>query len=294
MLRHAFNNWLRTQRRDFSIVYVNSGEWIGRRLAQELRAFGVLVLYVNDDPTGGPGGGEKRRFDTLKAALPVYDLCAVVRDQNVAEFKAAGARRVMRVWMSYDEVAHLPRELTEAERHQYSAEVCFVGTWMPERGPFMVRLLERGVPLSIWGDRWQKAPEWNKLQAVWRGPGVFNETYPKIVSASKVMLGLLSKGNRDLHTQRSLEIPRIGGLFCAERTSEHEKLFEDWKEAVFWNNADECSEVCLRLLSDPQAQERIRRAGQQRVLELQIGNEDICRQILAEIGIGEKVERTLA
>jgi spore maturation protein CgeB len=238
---------------------------------------------VNDDPTGGRDG---RRFDSLKSALPCYDLCVVVREQNVEEFRALGARRVMRVWMSYDEVAHLPVEITAAERQQYGSEVCFVGTWMPERGPFMARLLELGVPLSIWGDRWQKAPEWNKIKSVWRGPGVFNENYPKIVSASKVMLGLLSKGNRDLHTQRSLEIPSIGGLFCAERTAEHEQLFEDGKEAVFWNNAEECAQVCFKLLTDSVCRDRIRRAGQQRVLSLRLGNEDICRKILAEIGIG--------
>jgi hypothetical protein len=269
-------------------VYVNAGELIGRHFAVELRKLGALVLYVNDDPTGGPGGRDRRRFDTLKSALPCYDLCAVVRTQNVEEFKALGARRVMRFWMSYDEVAHLPRELTPVEQREYGAEVCFVGTWMPERGPFMARLVDLGVPLSIWGDRWQKAPEWNKLRTAWRGTGVYDETYPKIVSASKVMLGLLSRGNRDLHTQRSLEIPRIGSLFCAERTAEHEELYQDWKEAVFWDDADECAQVCFKLLSDSQARERIRRAGQERVLSLRVGNEDICRQILAEVRIGRE------
>jgi len=60
----------------------------------------------------------------------------VVRAQNVQEVLAAGARRATRVWMS--------------------ADVAFIGTWMPERGPLIAHLIERGAPLSISGDRWQK------------------------------------------------------------------------------------------------------------------------------------------
>src|SRR5438477_9277091 len=65
-IREAFKKWIREREHEFSIVFVNSGEWIGRRFAQELRQLGALVLYVNDDPTGGRDG---RRFDTLKSAL---------------------------------------------------------------------------------------------------------------------------------------------------------------------------------------------------------------------------------
>jgi spore maturation protein CgeB len=277
IITKAFFNWRNRNLRHFDIVYVDSGEWIGPRLALGLRSVGTLILYVLDDPTGG---NDRRRFDMLKIALCHYDLCAVVREQNVEEFTAHGARHVIRVWRSYDEVSHLPVELSQADRRQYQSEVCFAGTWFPERGPFMARLLECGVPLSIWGDRWQKAREWSKLKSAWRGPAIYNDAYAKIVCASKVMLGLLSKGNRDLHTQRSLEIPRLGGLLCAERTPEHEELFEDWKEAVFWNNGDECAQICFKLLSDTPTANRIRLAGQKRVVELQKGNENICREIL--------------
>jgi len=281
VITKAFFNWRNRNPRDFDIIYADSGEWIGPRLALGLRSVAPLILYVLDDPTGG---NDRRRFDTLKRTLCHYDLCAVVRDQNVAEFKALGARRVIRVWRSYDEVAHLPVKLSDDERRQYQSEVCFAGTWFPERGPFMERLLDRGVPLSIWGDRWQKAHEWNKLKSAWRGPAVYNDVYAKVVCGSKVMLGLLCKGNRDLHTQRSLEIPRLGGLLCAERTDEHEELFGDWKEAVFWNNADECAQICLKVLSDTPTASRIRVAGQKRVMALQKGNEDICREILDVAG----------
>ena len=269
ILENQLWRWLKIKKVDYDLVWVDSGEWLNSNFVQHLRGASPVILYNNDDPTGNRDGN---RFYSLKSAIPYYDLCAVVRKQSHDEFKASGARRVIQVWMSYDEVAHVPSKLTLEELQKYGSEVCFIGSWMSERGPFMSRLLDLGVPLSIWGDHWQKAPEWSKLQACWRGPAVYEQYYCKIVTAAKVMLGLLSKGNRDLHTTRSTEIPKMGGLFCAERTTEHESLFEDWKEAVFWNNAEECAKVCFKLLSNSDCRERIRLAGQQRVLSLRLGN----------------------
>jgi spore maturation protein CgeB len=93
---------------------------------------------------------------------------------------------------------------------------------------------------------------------------------------------LLSKGNRDRHTNRSSEVPFVGGLLCAERTNEHLEMYRDGEEAVFWDDAAECAAVCQRLLADPAERAAIREAGARRVRQLHVGNEDVCRQILEE------------
>ena len=86
--------------------------------------------------------------------------------------------------MSADEIVHRPIRLTSAERERWAAEVVFVGTWMPERGPFIAKLMEQGIQLSIWGDRWYKAKEWKLLKNAWRGPGIYTsglyQTYCRI------------------------------------------------------------------------------------------------------------------
>ena len=151
----------------------------------------------------------------------------------------------------------------------------------------MARLLERGVPLSIWGERWYKAKEWRQIKNAWRGPGVYNEDYNRVIQASKICLGLLSKSNRDLHTTRSAEIPAIGGLFCAERTNEHQQMYVDGQEAVFWNDADECADLCLELLQFPARCKEIAVNGHKRCLKNNYFNEPMLKKII-EFAIEDK------
>lgn len=270
------------------LVWVDQGEWFGPRILRAIRErCGPAVSIINytvDDPFGGR---DAWRFAGYLRAVPEYDLLAVVRAENVAEARARSARAVMQVWRSADEVAHATRELSIDQRRRFASEVVFVGTWMPERGPFMAELVRRGVPLSIWGNRWQKAPEWPQLAPHWRGPGLdTDDDYAAAILAAKVNLGLLSKGNRDLHTQRSLEIPALGGLFCAERTSEHLALYEEGREAVFWSDAAECAEQCMALLADEPQRQAIAAAGHARALRNGHYNERVMARIL-EAAMGE-------
>lgn len=273
-VRHAIGS------REFDLALVNCGTLVGRPLVSELtRHCGTVVNYHNDDPFGSR---DSRKWRLYLDTVPLYDLAVVVRPCNVPEALAAGARDVLRVFMSADEVAHTPRELTLDDRARWASEVAFIGTWMPERGPFLARLVERGVPLSIYGDRWSKAEEWPVLRPHWRGRGIYDDDdYARVVQCADVCLGLLSKGNRDMSTTRSFEIPHLGGVLCAERTPEHLSLYREDVEAVFWNSAEECAEKCGQLIRDSAFRKRIARAGRQRCIENRTLNEPVLRQILS-------------
>lgn len=265
------------------LIWINGGELLGYDALRLLKEVGCpVVLYNNDDPTGTRDG---RRFDSLRKAIPLYDLCVVMRPCNVDEFRAYGANRVLRVYMSYDEAVHQPFASQADIPVKFRSEVAFIGTWMrhEKRDEFLLNLVEGGVPIKIWGDRWPKSPHWRTLQPYYQGPGLGGRDYVAAIQGAKVCLGLLSKGNRDLHTQRSLETPFAGGLFCGERTTEHRALYAEGEEAMFWSDAAECAKICKELLADDQHQEQIRQAGMQRVRSLHMGNEDVCRQIINQV-----------
>jgi spore maturation protein CgeB len=268
--------------RRFDLVLVDGGELVGPCLIKELkRRFGVVANYNVDDPYGRRDG---RRWKLYLQSVPFYDLVVVVRDFNVPEALARGARSVLRVHRSADEVAHAPRPVSDQAKRKWTSEVGFVGTWMPERGPFMARLIELGVPLSIYGGRWQKAREWPALRSCWRGAALEREQdYAMAIQCAKVSLGLLSKGNRDLTTQRSFEIPHLGGVLCAERTSEHTELYRENEEAVFWSSPEECAEKCIQLLRDEQYRRNVAINGRRRCLQNRTTNQDVLDQVLTRL-----------
>jgi hypothetical protein len=238
-----------------------------------------IVSYSIDDPLGPRDGP---RFKAYRQSLSCYDLCVVMRAQNVIEAKALGAKNVMRVFMTADEITHAPRVLTEEDYKKWSSEVLFVGTWMPERGSFLLKLIKLGIPLTIRGSSWQRSPEWHELKKYWQPP-VYGDDYAKAIQCAKINLGLLSKGNRDLHTTRSSEIPSLGGLLCSERTSEHTSMYEEGKEALFWSDAAECASICKLALAEDYGRQAIIKAGHERVIRNGQFNEVVLSKIIMNV-----------
>jgi spore maturation protein CgeB len=265
----------------FDLTWVNGGRMVSPRVVRELKRFGPVVNFTADNPFG-----TRDRFAWLlyRKAAPYYDLIVVPRQRNIAEGYSLGAKRMLWRYQSADEVAHAPRVLTAEDHARWDSEVAFIGTWFPERGPFVVELLKRDIPLTIYGNRWQKAREWPLIRRVWKGPGIFDDDdYARAIQCSKVCLGLLSKGNHDLHTNRTFEIPAVGGLLCAERTSHHTALYCEGVEAVFWQDAEECAKVCWQLLKNPDRTQEIAWRGHQRCLVNNRYNEPLLLSILSEV-----------
>ncbi len=271
---------------EFDLVWVDGGRYVGPNLIRDLRKRAKAILnYNHDDPFGKR---DRASWLTYLAAVPAYDLVAVVRVENIREAKDRGARRVEHVYRSSDEVAHAPREITADERAKWGSEVVFVGTALDDRAKFMTTLLSLGVPLSIFGNMWDRRKEWPLLEPAWKGPGTTrDDEYSAAILASKIPLGLLSARNRDLHTTRSLEIPAMGALFCAERTSEHLYLYEEDEEAIFWSTAEECAQKCNDLLKDDERRSRIAAAGHQRALANGHTNEKTIAKLM-RIALGDE------
>ncbi|MUH35594.1 glycosyltransferase family 1 protein [Zobellia amurskyensis] len=282
-LQKRIKNWLaqNIKNQEYDLVWVNSGELLGAECISFLRSKTnkPVILYNNDDPTGGRDG---RRFDSLLKAIPIYDACIVMREFNIKEYYNLGAKKVIRTFMSFDEVEHQP--LKSKIPDKFKSEVCFIGTNIPneKRDLFIYELTKRGVPISIWGSRWERSTYWKELRPFFKGPSLKGDDYIAAIQGAKICLGLLSKGNRDLHTTRTFEIPYIGSLLCAERTQEHLALFKENEEAIFWEDVDECAVKCLKLLNDSDTIKTIAENGRNRILNDGRGNEDVLKKILKE------------
>lgn len=268
------------------VIWIDSGEYFGPNIIAKLRLqYSVRVILFNlDDPTWTR---DWQRFGSLRACLPFYDLCICVRPETQLEMLALGASKVIRVWRSYDEIEHLTTDFysTSIDYSQLHSSPVFVGTYIPgeKRDSFLRKLLESGLPVRIFGNGWQRSPSYRLLNRFPVGPSLSNRAYANILHAAGVCIGFLSRLNRDLHTQRTFEIPYAKGVLCAERTSEHQLLYQSGLEALFWDSWSECLSHCRRILADPFFRGSLVKAGHRRVLELGVGNEDICRQVMAAL-----------
>jgi spore maturation protein CgeB len=268
---------------NFDLIWVDSGELFGVECLKILKSSNrPVILYNIDDPTGNRDGN---RFRTLIKALPFYSLVVVVRKESKDECLKLGAKNVLLVNRSYDEEAHKSFENICEIKADFFSDVAFIGTWMrnEKRDDFILKLINSEIDVAIWGDRWEKSKNWNKIKPYYKGKSLGGREYVAAIQGAKICIGMLSKGNRDLHTQRSLEIPFAGGLLCAERTSEHLNFYKEGEEALFWDDSNECIEICKTLLNNHILREQIRKAGNIRVKLNKVGNEDICQTIIDEI-----------
>jgi hypothetical protein len=274
----------RIGRQRFDFALVDCGDVVGPAALNLVRkAAPVIVNYNADNPFPDPPP-ERRRWNIFRRALPHYDLVVTVRRHGIESMMISrGARRIDTIWQCADEVMHRPLSLTQKERTRWSSDVVFVGTWMSGRGEFMARLIERGVPLTIYGARWKRAPEYKLLSPFIRPDHLEGANYTRAIAGAKIALVLLNGANADLHTTRSAEIPAIGTAMCAPRTAHHHQLYRQDEEAVFFDGPDDCAKICKQLLADDDRRRRIAGAGHRRTFVNGTYNQVLARRILEQV-----------
>ncbi len=264
----------------YELAWIDQGGEVSPNLYKELKRRKTRIVNYNlDDPFGSRDG---RKWDTYRKGVYLHDVTVVVRRENIEEAKTWGAQNVVRVFRSYDPVAHNPDKIPESDVQRIASRVLFVGTHMPERGPFLEELIQRGVPLTIRGEGWKRAKS-SLVRKAWLGGAIYNDEYVAAIKGADLCLGLLSKGNRDLHTQRSAEIPYIGSVFCCERTEDHLEMFNQSESVAMWSSARECAEVCCKLVNDPQRRHKMAKVAKLRIQEIGLSNDAVMAGILERV-----------
>ena len=202
-------------------------------------------------------------------SLPHYDVVFVTKsyNANADELPALGVKRCVMVDKAYDPAQHLTQNLTPAEQSELACDVSFIGSYAPERGEVLNFLAENGVSVVAWGNGWGLFTPINPNLTITTKPLVNTPNdlrYTKGINATKINLGFLRKINRDLQTDRSIEIPASGGFMLAERSIEHERLFEDANEAVFFESNEELLTKIRYFLKHDEERKQIAKAGYER------------------------------
>ncbi len=219
-------------------------------------------------------------------ALPYYDLVFTTKSYNCDphELPAMGAKKVIFVDKSYDPTFHKPLPITHEDEKKYGADVGFIGTFEDDRYQKMLFLAEKGIQVRIWGNGWKQAINVHPNLHVENKP-IYDNDYVKAICATKINLCFLRKINRDLQTDRTMEIPACGAFMLAERTNEHLRLFQENKEAAYFDitNPIALYETVKYYLQHDQERIAIARAGLQRCIDSKYSHDERLRYMFEQL-----------
>lgn len=247
----------------FDVLWVDRGREMLPATLREVRRRAPttrLVSYSADDMMN-----RSHSSVAYRECIPIYDLHVTTKSYNVAELHGVGAHDVLFVDNSYDPEAHRPMDLTPEDRARFGSDVGFVGYHERDREGMMRGLAEAGIPVVIRGPRWSRMRRRHSNLRV-RDDYLDGDDYARAINATRINLGFLRKGARDLQTTRSVEIPACGAFMLAERTDEHRRLFEEGSEAEFFGDFDELLAKCRYYLDHEHERAAIASGGRRRCL----------------------------
>lgn len=215
-------------------------------------------------------------------SIPLYDLHVTTKSYILDDMRRLGAKDIVFVDKCFAPDFHYPRELTAEEKEEYSCDVGFIGAWEKERCESLLYLASNGIKVKVFGGgKWKNYIGLPNIEIF---PGLYDEDYPKALTAFRISICFLRKMNFDQQTARTMEIPACGGFMIAERTPEHERLFAEGKEAVFFSTNEELLEKCRYYLSHESERAAIAIAGRERCISSDYTTEGMIRRVLNLLG----------
>lgn len=266
------------------VVWVDKGLSLRKDAVEAARAASKksqFLHYNPDDPFGnyskGLGGFAWRTF--IKA-IEAYDIHLVARQENVSEFQEHGAARVETFDRSFDPLRHRPVNLNQEDHAKYATDIGFIGAYARERSKAIASLIKSGIKVSVIGNGWENTSDWHVIGPHWRGPSVYGDEYAKAICGMKIALHFLRRENRDDQDSRTFEIPACGSFMLAERSESHERLFEDGKEAVYFDGHADLKEKVIYFSENHEDRNTIAAAGYKRCVTSGYDHESRLNELL--------------
>ena len=277
------NNRIRKQvsANQYDVIWIDKGIFIEAktlRFIKQVQNHSLIIGYSPDNMAE-----RHNQSQVFLKSFPYYDYYITTKSYTLDTLRQMGCKNIFFVNNAYEATFHHPYQLTEEERERLGGKIGFIGAWEEERCRSILYLAKHGIPIRVWG-----GGKWMRYKGIYpnliiEDRGLYSEDYNKALSAFDISLCFLRKMNHDLQTTRTMEIPACGSLLMAERTIEHERLFKDKEEAVFFSSDKELLELCLYYLSHEDERKRIAIAGRRRCLMSGYSNEETIKRVLEKI-----------
>lgn len=230
------------QERNYDLIWIDKGVFISPRTLNYLRQRARTLVHFTPDPAFL--FHQSKLFET---SLGLYDFCITTKSFELDIYKRKGAKEVIYCTQGYDENIHKP--LIDFQDKRY--DVCFIGHYEKERSEIIQELISSGVSVALAGIKWKRFLSKNKGNAnlFYFGQHISGINYAKLISESKIGLGLLSKWIPEKHTTRTFEIPACGTVLLTEENQETKSFFSN-ESVLFYQNKKDILELVLNAINN--------------------------------------------
>ncbi len=269
----------RDQDAGISHVWIDKGKWIRADTVSAIKSMtGAPIIHYTPDPQL-----VYHRSHLFNACIPLYDCLVTTKSYEIDRYRALDAKHVLQTIQGFDS-RFFPRQPTPEQLARFGADLVFVGHCEPHYARALNAVRKTGVKLRVWGPGWVRYARWH----AWARPhvggdGIWGVDYPIALSCAKIGLGLLSKLIPETSTTRSFEIPASGILLLAERTDEHQELFQDRVEAEYFASNEELVEKMLGCLRNDAERCRVALAGKKRCDRSGYASKEVLVRLLKQI-----------
>ena len=275
-LVEALNLKLQNLRANYDVLWVDKGVWLLPETVDILRERSALRLAVHYTPDAQfLQHGSKRAHQTLRA----YDLLVTTKWFEESHYKSL-EKRYLVVKQGFDNRILKMKSFGYADRKR---QLLFIGHCQKHYRRQINAIAKSGIPHEVAGRGWMRQLKHGINVS---GDGLWGDDYFRALSESYLTLGLLSKYIPETSTTRSFEIPATGSLFVAERTWEHMELYEDRKEAFFFDSEDEMIDLVNFCLENPKVSQHVAERGKVRAISEGYDSESQMAIVLKELGVG--------
>ncbi|MBA3872237.1 MAG: glycosyltransferase family 1 protein [Anaerolineae bacterium] len=282
------------------LVYITNADYCWPKTLDFIHKHGVPIMCFYHDPPW-----QNRPGSRFAENITHFDLIATTRHWHEAEFKAAGAKAVAVVRFGYEPLVHRPVTLNNSLYQQYAADITFIGSYRAHRLGDLTTLTATDFPYSfrIWGNQWDRIESSDPIRRYWQGRDVLEQEMPFVYAASKVALHWvnwephstdLALQRGDQHNSRTFQIAACGGaIMIAQRTQEHQELFKEDVEAVFFDAEPELrSKLAYWLAPERESQRRqMALAARQRCITQDYSYVPVVLDFLFRLGFTDSTVR---